>query len=167
MFSIGDKVVHPMHGAGVIAEIVREKINGISQEYYVFHMPMGGLVLKIPVANSLVIGLRPVVSLEEAECLLEEIPALETDMTANWSRRYRENLEKLKSGDLRQVAVVAKGLMWRERKRGLSMGERKMLHNAKQILLSELVLIQEGESDEIERRFDRAMMEGAFCLSEC
>jgi len=167
MFSIGDKVAHPLHGAGVIAEIVREKINGTSREYYVFHMPMGGLVLKIPVASSLAVGLRPVMTCAEAECLLEELPFLATDMTSNWSRRYRENLERLKSGDLRQVAAVAKGLMWRERDRGLSTGERKMLHNARQILLSELVLAQEKECGDMEVRFERAMMEQAPQLSEC
>lgn len=75
MFSIGDLVVHPMHGAGVIDDIVQEKVAGVMKEYYVFKMPVGGLVLKIPTANSQVIGIRGIISQAEAEELLNALPA--------------------------------------------------------------------------------------------
>ena len=159
MFSIGDLVVHPMHGAGVIDSIVQEKIDGVTQEYYVFKMPMGGLILKVPVANSDVIGLRPIVSPEEAETLIAAIPDLEIEANSNWNKRYQENMQRLKSGDLYKVAKVIRALMHRENRRGLSTGERKMLHNAKQILISEIVLSENGDFKEIERRIDRAMMQ--------
>ena len=127
MFSIGDLVVHPMHGAGVIDDIVRERVAGTTKEYYVFKMPMGGLILKIPTENSHAIGIRKVISKTEADELLEEIPAIAVEHNANWNKRYQENLLRLKSGDLREVAQVIKGLMRRDTLRGLSTGERKML----------------------------------------
>lgn len=159
MFSIGDLVVHPMHGAGVIDDIVREKVAGVTQEYYVFKMPMGGLVLKIPVANSQVIGIRGIISPAEAEALLNAIPDLTVESNANWNKRYQENLTRLKSGDLYQVARVVKSLMRRDSLRGLSTGERKMLHNAKQIMISEIVLVEHVAYQDAESRIDRAMMQ--------
>ena len=159
MFSIGDLVVHPMHGAGVIDEIVREKIAGTTQDYYVFKMPVGGLLLKIPVSNSHVIGIRTVISEAEAEELLAAIPGIEVESNTNWNKRYRENMARLKSGDLYEVAYVIKALMHRDRQRGLSNGERKMLHNARQILVSEVAMAARGEYTDVEARIDRAMMQ--------
>ena len=159
MFSIGDLVVHPMHGAGVIDDIVREKVAGATQEYYVFKMPVGGLVLKIPVANSAAVGLRGIISRAEAEALLDALPGLTVETNANWNKRYQENLTRLKSGDLYQVAQVIKSLMQRDSVRGLSTGERKMLHNAKQIMITELVLAESSPYQEVETRIDRAMMQ--------
>ena len=158
MFSIGERVVHPMHGAGVIDDIIVERIAGTRQEYYVFKMPVGGLLLKIPTANSSVIGLRTIITAQEAETLLVAIPALETENNANWNKRYQENMQRLKSGDLYEVARVIKTLVHRDRQRGLSTGERKMLHSARQILISELVLSTEREKEEVESRLDAAML---------
>ena len=159
MFSIGDQVVHPMHGAGVIDAIVHEKVAGSSQDYYVFKMPMGGLVLKIPVANSGAIGVRAIITPEEAETLLDTIPSLTVEANTNWNKRYQENMLRLKSGNLYEVARVVKALMHRESLRGLSTGERKMLHIAKQIMISEIVLAQKSDYQDVERRLDCAMMQ--------
>ena len=157
MFSIGDLVVHPMHGAGVIDDIVRERVAGTTKEYYVFKMPMGGLILKIPTENSQAIGIRKVISNAEAAELLEAIPSIAVEHNANWNKRYQENLLRLKSGDLREVAQVIKGLMRRDTLRGLSTGERKMLHSAKQIMISELVLVLDSDYKSVEGQLDRAM----------
>ena len=154
MFQIGDKVVHPMHGAGIIDGIVTEKIGSAVQDYYVFKMPVGGLVLKIPVSTSHVIGLRDIVSAEEADRLIDSITSMDVGMTSNWNHRYRENMDRLKSGDLYEVARVIKGLSHRDNERGLSNGERKMLHTARQILLSELVLSLECDAREVENRIN-------------
>lgn len=159
MFSIGDLVVHPMHGAGVIDDIVQEKVSGTTKEYYVFKMPVGGLVLKIPVANSRVIGIRGIMSQTEAETLLDAIPALSVESNSNWNKRYQENMLRLKSGDLYEVARVVKALMYRDLQKGLSTGERKMLHSARQIMISEIVLAQNCAYQEAETRLDRAMMQ--------
>lgn len=157
MFRIGDLVAHPMHGAGVIDAIVQEKVAGNTEEYYVFKMPVGGLLLKIPVANSETIGLRAIISPEEAEALIAAIPALEVENNTNWNKRYQENLQRLKSGDLREVSRVIKGLMTRDTRRGLSTGERKMLQTAKRILISEIVLTQHAEYEDVEARIECAM----------
>ena len=143
MFSVGDKVVHPLHGAGVIEEITQERLMGKLELYYVFRMPTGGLTLKVPMEKSDTVGLRHLLSKEKMEELLCGIPDLETEMSNNWNKRYRENMEKLKSGDLLELARVIKGLAIRDAKQGLSTGERKMLHNAKQVLLSEMVMVKQ------------------------
>lgn len=159
MFSIGDKVVHPLHGAGVIEEITQERLAGGLGRYYVFRLSAGGLTLKIPTENYGAVGLRHLLSREKMEELLKKIPALDVEMTNNWNRRYRENMEKLKSGDLLEVARVIKGLVLREAKQGLSTGERKMLHSAKQVLLSELMFVKEVTYEVAEKLLQSVMME--------
>ena len=160
MYLVGDKVVHPMHGAGIIEEITQERLAGRRAEYYVFRMPVGGLVLKIPTENCGTIGVRALSSQGEIQRVLDMIPALDAEMTANWNHRYRENMARIKSGDLVEVARVIKGLMWRDSQRGLSNGERKMLQTAKQILLSEIVLVCDIAYQEAEESVSEMMMAG-------
>lgn len=157
MFHVGDKIVHPMHGAGIIDSIVSEKRNGVMREYYLLKLPVGGMLVMIPTENSDEIGVRPVVGRDEADRVIAAMPGIEVDMTQNWNRRYRENMLRLKSGDLIEVARVVKGLMLRDGDRGLSTGERKMLHSAKQILISEIVLSQSSSYEEVEKRINLAM----------
>ena len=150
MYHIGDKIVHPMHGAGIVDNIVENKINGVVRQYYVLKLPVGGMTVMIPTENSDEIGVRDVVCEETAEKLLQAMATIEVDVTQNWNRRYRENMLRIKSGDLLEVARVVKCLMARDRDKGLSTGERKMLHSAKQILISELVISKNSSYDEIE-----------------
>ena len=157
MFQIGDKVVHPMHGAGVIDSIVQRRVSGQVQEYYQLKLSVGNMVVMVPTDNTGEIGMRPVVSGAKAEQLMSEMEGIEVDMTSNWNRRYRENLVRLKSGDLLEVARVVKGLRRRENQRGLSNGERKMLHTAKQILISELVLAQSLPYETVESSVDMVL----------
>ena len=157
MFQVGDKIVHPMHGAGVIDSIVSKKVNGVVRDYYILKLPVGGMLVMIPTEHTEEIGVRPVVDRDEADRLSAALPGLEVDMTQNWNRRYRENMLRIKSGDLMEVARVVKGLMLRDEDRGLSTGERKMLHSAKQILISELVLSQDASYEDMERRVNTAM----------
>ena len=161
MYQIGDRVVHPMHGAGVIRDIVEERIAGQKRQYYVFCLPVGELVLKFPTESCGLIGIRDLSTREEIEALIASIPDLPVDTTPNWNRRYRENMERLKSGNLTEVARVIKTLMWRDQARGLSNGERKMLHGAKQIFLSEVVLVEGTDYKETEQRIDRLMLADA------
>ncbi len=157
MFKVGDKIVHPMHGAGVIDGIVSQKINGVLRDYYMMKLPVGGMVVMIPTCNSSEIGVRAIVAAAEAEQVMAEWSEIPVDMTQNWNHRYRENMSRLKSGNLREVARVVKSLMQRDGDRGLSTGERKMLHSAKQILLSELVLAQSISYEEAEARINLAV----------
>jgi len=157
MFDIGEVVVHPMHGAGVIDGIEEVKIDGVVREYYLFRVTVGGLSMKIPVDNCAEIGLRSLITPEQADALLVEIETIEVDMTSNWNKRYRENMLRIKSGDLLEVARVVKGLMARDNEKGLSTGERKMLRSAKQILISEIVMTKQADYDEVERQLNRAL----------
>ena len=152
MFQIGDYIVHPMHGAGVIESVVTKKISGQQRDYYVLKLPVGDMVVMVPVAGCENIGVRSIISKSEAENIFESFKELEVSMTQNWNTRYRENMDKIKSGNLLDVASVVKGLMCRDNERGLSTGERKMLHSAKQILISELVIATETDYDGVEQR---------------
>ena len=157
MYQIGDKVVHPMHGAGVIDSIVQRKVAGKLEDYYLLKLSVGSMTVMIPTGNTQEIGVRPIVSSEEAKNLIQALEGIEVDMTQNWNRRYRENMVRLKSGDLLEVARVVKGLLLREGQRGLSNGERKMLRTAKQILISELVLAQSLPYEIVEDNIDTVL----------
>lgn len=159
MFEIGDHIAHPMHGAGVIENIVTKKINGAQRDYYVLKLPVGDMVVMVPVCGCEGIGVRAIISKSEAENVMEQFGKLDVSMTQNWNKRYRENMDKIKSGNLLDVAAVVKGLMHRDNERGLSTGERKMLHSAKQILISELVVATELDYDCVERRLCASLSE--------
>lgn len=156
-FQIGDKVVHPVYGAGVLESTVRKKVGGVVREYYIMKLPKHSMVVMIPMENSEEIGVRPIVDRARADEVLAAIPTIQVEMTANWSRRYQENLERMKSGDPLEVARVVKGLTLRDMKRGLSTGERKMLHSARQILLSELVMSKSLSYEVVEQELDAAL----------
>ena len=156
-FRVGDRIANPLHGAGVIESIVTKKINGKDRDYYVLKLPTGSMQVMVPVESSDVIGVRPIVDPAQAEKIIGAIPGIEVEMTSNWNKRYRENMLRIKSGDLMEVASVVKGLMQRDRERGLSTGERKMLISAKQILISEIVLSESSSYEEVEARLDSAM----------
>ena len=156
-FRVGDRIAHPLHGAGVIESIVTKKINGKDRDYYVLKLPTGSMQVMVPVESIDVIGVRPIVDPAQAEKIIGAIPGIEVEMTSNWNKRYRENMLRIKSGDLMEVASVVKGLMQRDRERGLSTGERKMLISAKQILISEIVLSESSSYEEVEARLDSAM----------
>ena len=151
MFEIGDYIAHPMHGAGVIESIVTKRINGAERDYYVLKLPVGDMVVMVPVDGCESIGVRAIISDSDARKVLDSFSGLEICITQNWNKRYRENMDKLKSGDLLEVASVVKGLMCRDNERGLSTGERKMLHSAKQILISELVIAMSSDYEQIEK----------------
>ena len=156
-FQIGDKVAHPMYGAGVLESVVQKKVGGVVQEYYIMKLAKSSMIVMIPTQGSEEIGVRPVVDPDQADRVLAAIPSIQVEMTANWNRRYRENMERLKSGDLLEVARVVKGLTLRDAKRSLSTGERKMLHSARQILISELVLSKSLSYETVEAQRDTAL----------
>ncbi len=157
MFRAGDKIVHPMHGAGIVDEIVTRKVNGVLRDYYSLRLPVGGMLVMIPTEACAEIGVRAVLTAEEAGRLLTEIAGVQVELEPNWNRRYRENMQRLKSGKLLEVAKVIKSLMLRESRRGVSTGERKMLHLARQILISEISMAQDVPYEEAERRVNHVL----------
>jgi len=150
MYHVGDKIVYPMHGAGIIESIEEREVLGKKQQYYIMRMPSGDMTAMIPTNGCDEIGVRFVISPEEAKNVLETFKTLPIYEDNNWNKRHRENMLKIKSGDIYQVLNVVKDLMYRDRAKGLSTSERKMLSNAKQILISELVLSSVAGKSDIE-----------------
>lgn len=149
MFNVGDKIVYPMHGAGTIDAIEEKDILGEKQNYYIIKMP-GEVKVMVPISKAGDIGVRSVIDKAEAGKVLEVLEANETEMSNNWNKRYKENMEKMKSGSIYEVADVVRNLSYKQKEKGLSTGEKKMLNNAKQILVSELVLAEHASENEVE-----------------
>lgn len=156
-FKVGDKVVYPMHGAGIIEAIEEREVLGQRQQYYIMKLPMGDMQVMIPLRSVEEVGLREVISVEEVKRVFDVLQGERTKMSQNWNRRYRANLEKIKSGDIFEVAEVVRNLALRDKEKGLSTGERRMLDSARQILISELVLAQGLPAGEVERRINEVL----------
>jgi len=157
VFNVGDKVVYPMHGAGVIEAVEEREVLGERQKYYILRIPLGDMRVMVPLNNAREVGLRSVISEEDVKKVYEILGGAKTKMSSNWNRRYRANLEKIKSGDVFAVAEVVRNLAYRDREKGLSTGERRMLDNAKQILISELVVAQEAEEAEVQKAIEEVL----------
>jgi len=155
MYNIGDRIVYPMHGAGIIESIEEKEILGRKQSYYVVRIPIGDMKVMIPTKNVKGIGIRDVISEQDADKVFSVLKSENSNSNNNWNKRYRENLVKIKSGNIYEVADVVKSLMLREKKKGLSTGERKMLNSAKQILISELVLAKSMSAAEVEETINK------------
>lgn len=158
MFEVGDKVVYPMHGAGIIEGIEVHEILGEKQLYYILSFPIGGMKVMVPTKNVENIGMRQVIAQSEVDKVVQVLSRKEDAVLDNWNKRYRLNLDKIKSGDIYEVADVVRDLTLRERNKGLSTAERKMLNNARQILISELVLSAQAEEWEIIDMVDSIQM---------
>lgn len=153
MYNVGDKVVYPMHGAGVIDAIEEKEILGEKQSYYILKMP-GEVKVMVPILTAEEHGIRNVIDKAEAAKVINVLEQDETEMEKNWNKRYRDNMDKMKSGNIYEIADVVRNLSFKQKEKGLSTGEKKMLHNAKQILVSELVLAEHATQDEVEELVD-------------
>ena len=153
MYNVGDKVVYPMHGAGIIDSIEEKEILGEKQSYYILKMP-GEVKVMVPISTAEQHGIRNIIDKSEAEKVFNVLEQDETEMEKNWNKRYRDNMEKMKSGNIYEIADVVRNLSFKQKEKGLSTGEKKMLHNAKQILVSELVLAEHASQDEVEELVD-------------
>ena len=150
MFNVGDKIVYPMHGAGTIDAIEEKNILGEKQNYYIIKMP-GEVKVMVPTDKAEEVGVRNIIDKEEAAKVMSVLGENETVMSQNWNKRYRDNMDKMKSGDIYEVADVVRNLSFKQKEKGLSTGEKKMLNNAKQILVSELVLAEHASQEEVEK----------------
>lgn len=145
MFSVGDKIVYPLYGAGVIENLEHLEVDGNQQVYYVMFIPTGNLKIKVSAGKAALIGIRQVYEKEKVLSIIKNVIDEPIDMPENWNQRYKENLEKIKTGNLSEVALVFRNLLYRERQKGLSSAEKKMLSTAKQIIVSEIILTQDLE----------------------
>lgn len=148
MYNLGDKVVYPMHGAGKIESVEEKEVLGVLKKYYILKMPIGEIKLMIPVDNVNNMGLRNIIGKEKVKDVLAILEQSAEENTSNWNKRYRDNMEKMRTGDIFELAQVVRDLSFRDKEKGLSTGEKKMLTNAKQMLISEVALSidQDGET---------------------
>ena len=158
-FDVGDKVVYPHHGAAIIERREKRNVFGENREYLVLKLAYGDLTLMVPCDNTEEVGLREVINDEEVEEVFAVLRKKEARMPTNWSRRYKNHVEKLKSGDIYQVAEVVRNLSIREKAKGLSAGEKRMLSRARQILISELTFAFDQPEVEVEGMLDRVLEE--------
>ena len=156
MYEIGDKVVYPMHGAGIIEGIEVKEILGEKRQYYILNFAMGGMKVMVPTKNVEELGMRDIISNADINKVVSILKNPNDDYTLPdaWNKRYRMNLEKIKTGDIYEVANVVRDLMIRDHVKGLSSAEKKMLNNARQILISELCLSTSTEEEEISTLID-------------
>ena len=150
MFCIGDKIVYPMHGAGIIEDLQEKDIDGQTRLYYVLNIPVASLTITIPQLKAEDLGVREVYTKEEVLRVLEESHDDPNSPPENWNERYKYNYEKLKTGNLKEALIVYKSLYFREREKGLSGMEKKLLSTAKQIILSELAVSQNIDKNSAE-----------------
>ena len=153
-FAVGDKVVYPHHGAAIIEGKEKRAFDGKKTDYFILRITYGDLKVSIPVEKADEIGLREVINDEEVEEVFAVLRKKEARMPTNWSRRFKNHVEKLKSGDIYQVAEVVRNLSLREADKGLSAGEKRMLARARQILVSELTFALNVDEEMAESRLD-------------
>ena len=156
-FTVGDTVVYPHHGAAKIEAIEKRTIKGVEKDYLVLRVAQGDLTVRVPSENVDLVGVRDVVNQEGLDRVFDVLRQPYTEEPTNWSRRYKANLEKLASGDVIKVAEVVRDLWRRERERGLSAGEKRMLAKARQILVSELALAENTNEDKAEAILDEVL----------
>lgn len=167
MFEIGDKIVYPIHGAGVIVDIEKRQILGETREYFILKMPINDMQVMVPVGSMQEVGVREIKSPEEMDEVVNVFRNPERmSMPGNWNRRFRFHQEVIKEGDLKEIAEVIKNLEYLDLQKSLSTGERKMLNNARQIILSEMVLVYGKPLEEITRLVDQAINDSGLLKKE-
>jgi CarD family transcriptional regulator len=156
-FTVGETVVYPHHGAALIEAIETRTIKGEDKIYLVLKVAQGDLTVRVPADNAEYVGVRDVVGADGLERVFEILKAPHTEEPTNWSRRYKANVEKIASGDVNKVSEVVRDLWRRDRERGLSAGEKRMLAKARQILVSELALAEHTNEDKAEALLDEVL----------
>ena len=151
MFKVGDRVCYPMHGIGVIEAVEERTVLNVTASYYVLRFLVGRMTAFVPVESAERVGLRYLIPAEECRNVLRFLDQAPEETDENWNKRYRENYEKLRCGGIYDVAEVVKCLQKREAEKGLSAGERRMLSNARQLLLGELSASTGHDGEELLR----------------
>jgi len=162
LLHVGDRVVYPMHGAGIISGIEECEVMGESKLYYILKMPLGNMKVMIPTDNVDNIGLRDVISMDGVEEVKEVLHDVPEKVMGSWNKRFHANLDRLKSGDICDVAAVTRNLILQDRLRKISSGERRLLDLAKQILISELVYACDKTPETVEKWMDDQLADNGF-----
>lgn len=162
MYQVGDKVVYPVHGAGEVVAIERREVAGCQRDYYILHLPSSGLTVAVPQAEAGRLGLRGLMSQPEARQVLAILAGEVAGerFPAKWNRRSRVLVDKIKAGDVCELAAVVRNLSERDRARALAAGEKRLFEQARDILLSELKLLEVDAPVEREVLRAVAVLEG-------
>ena len=157
-FRVGDKVVYPHHGAATITSLEKKELFGEKRDYFILKLAYGELTLMVPTDATEEVGIRSVTPAKDVPKVLKVLKKNEpTTNTTNWSRRFKANVEKLRSGDIYQVADVVRSLHQRDKEKGLAAGEKRMLTKARQILVSELTFSKNCKEEEAEQLLDEVL----------
>ena len=157
-YKVGDQVVYPHHGVATIERIEEKEVLGGRKQYFVLRLDAGDLTLMVPAESCETVGIRRLIGKEQVDGVLKVLKKGEcTDNAENWSRRYKANSERLRSGDIQQVAEVVRNLALRERQKGLSTGEKRMLNKARGILAGEIAVALSVDGAEAEEVLEKAL----------
>ena len=158
MFKVGDKVVYPHHGTAEIVRIEKREFIGAEKDYLVLRMIHGGMIVSVPIEKVEDVGVRWPICSEDVGDLFQVLARRDVREPSNWSRRYKNHQEKLKSGDVYQVAEVVRNLARREMLKGLSTGERNLYSTARNVLVSELSFALQVTEEEASVKVDRVLI---------
>ena len=148
MFDVGDKVVYPHHGAGTVVKKEKREVLGQTREYLTIQILHNDMTVNVPVENAEQVGLRTVIDEDLVNTVVKALTAGESEMPKNWNRRFKHNRDKMKTGDIFELAEVVKNLSLRDHEKGLSTGEKQMFVKAKKILASELMYAKAVDEEE-------------------
>lgn len=165
-FQIGDKVVYPNHGVGVIEQISSRTIGPSVQKFYLLKIKASSLKVEVPFSNVGSVGLRPVVKNGEVAKILNFLTDGKCDNNADWKYRFKENSDKMRTGSLLEVAVVLKSLLILGKGKPLSFREKKMLERARYLLVTELAMARNVEEAEIEEMLNKALAKSKLKFPE-
>jgi CarD family transcriptional regulator len=160
-FELGDNVVYPHHGAGKVEGKEEMEMLGERREYLTIKILHNDMTVKVPTENAALAGLRRVIDEETVKKVLNVLEAEVSDMPKNWNRRFKHNRDKIKTGDIYELAEVVRNLSLRESEKGLSTGEKQMFTRAKKILASELMYALDKDEEEAESYLDELLASSA------
>ncbi len=148
MYKVGEKVVYPHHGAGTIVKKEKRDVLGQKREYLTIQILHNDMTVNVPTENAEKVGLRTVIGEKQVEVVLKALTGGSTEMPKNWNRRFKHNRDKMKTGDILELAEVVRNLSLRDHEKGLSTGEKQMFVKAKKILASELMYAKQMDEEE-------------------
>ncbi len=148
MYKVGDKVVYPHHGAGTVVKREEREVLGEKREYLTIQILHNDMTVQVPADNAEKVGLRKVIDEEQVTLVLKYLTSGGTQMPKNWNRRFKHNRDKMKTGDIFELAEVVRNLSLRDHEKGLSTGEKQMFVKAKKILASELMYAKQMDEEQ-------------------
>ena len=148
MYQVGDKVVYPHHGAGTVVKKESREVLGTKREYLTIKILHNEMTVQVPCENAEAVGLRRVIGETEVGVVVKALTGVSTEMPKNWNRRFKHNRDKMKTGDILELAEVVRNLSLRDHEKGLSTGEKQMFVKAKKILASELMYAKDMDEEE-------------------